>query len=133
MAVSPEDFVAISDHMGRYCWTVDECDEEAWVALWTEDGVFTGVFPEPLVGREALKAVPRSAKQMANGRLRHIIGNLHCDYRGGRDTVLARYYNLVTDWVEGGRFNCMATCQVTLVRDGPGWLVARNATVLFRG
>jgi hypothetical protein len=133
MPIAPEDFIAISDHMGRYCWKVDEGDEDGWAALWTEDGVFTGVFPEPVVGREALKGVPRQEKQTADGRMRHMIANLHCDYQGDRDTVLARYYNLVTTWIDGGRFACMATSQVLLVRDGAGWLVKRNDTVLFRG
>ena len=133
MPVSTDDFIAISDHMGRYCWAVDANDEEGWAALWTEDGVFAGVLPEPLVGREALKAVPRLEHQQAGGRMRHVIGNLHCDYQGDQDTVLARYYNLVTTWVDGGSFTGMATSQVLLVRNGPGWLVKRNDTVLFPG
>jgi hypothetical protein len=65
--------------------------------------------------------------------MRHLIGNLHCDYQGDRNTVLARYYNFVTTWMDGGRFTCMAICQVLLVRSGGGWLVKRNDTVLFPG
>lgn len=133
MAITTDDFVAISDHMGRYCFKVDEGDEEGWVALWTEDGVFTGVSPEPIVGREALKGVPRNEKEQAQGKMRHLIGNLHCDYVGGRDTVLARYYNLVTMWLSGGGFTCMALCDVTLVRNGDGWLISRNDTIVFPG
>jgi 3-phenylpropionate/cinnamic acid dioxygenase small subunit len=133
MPVSTEDYVAISDHMGRYCWAVDDGDEEGWVALWTEDGVFTGVSPEPIVGRDALMLVPRDEKQQANGRMRHLIGNLHCDYQGGRDTVRARYYNLVTNFVDGGRFTCMAICEVVLVRSGQGWLIKRNDANVFPG
>jgi hypothetical protein len=134
MPVSTEDFVAISDHMGRYCWAVDEADEEGWAALWTEDGVFTGATPEPVIGREALKGVPRHEKQLANGRMRHMIANLHCDYvDGDRNTVLAQYYNMVTSWIDMGRFTCMAVCKVILVRNGAGWLVKRNDAMTFIG
>ena len=131
MPISTEDFVAVSDHLGRYCWAVDESDEEGWASLWTEDGVFTGATPEPVVGREALKGVPRIG-QMVNGRMRHMIGNLHCDYLDGDpDRVRARYYNLVTNWVDSGRFTCMAICEVILVRSHGGWLIKRNDTRVF--
>ncbi len=43
MPVSTADHIAISDHLARYCWAVDEGDEEGWIALWTEDGVFTRI------------------------------------------------------------------------------------------
>ena len=132
MAISTDDYVAISDHLGRYCWLVDSGDEEGWAALWTEDGAFTGVTPEPVIGREALKTIPRFEKQAANGRMRHLIGSLHCDYIGGdRNTVRARYYNLVTNWVQGGAFTCMAVCDAVIVRSGEGWLVKRNDTLTF--
>jgi hypothetical protein len=35
--------------------------------------------------------------------------------------------------VNGGRFTCMAICQVLLVRSGLGWLIKRNDTALFPG
>lgn len=134
MPVTTEDFVAISDHLGRYCWAVDDGDEEGWVALWTEDGVFTGATPEPCVGREALKGVPRYEKQLANGRMRHQTGNLHCDYvESDRDTVRARYYNLVTLWVDTPKFTAMAVCEAILVRNGSGWLIKRNDTTTWLG
>ena len=126
MPISTADYVSISDFLGRYCWAVDEGDEEGWAALWTPDGHFEGATPAPLTGREALKSVPRGVKQ-ANGRLRHMVGSLHCDYaEAGPDTVTARYYNLVTQWPGGGQLVCMAVCTVTLVRHGPSWLMARN-------
>ena len=80
-------------------WSIG--DEEGWAALWAEDGVFAGVMPEPVVGREALKAIPRGAFASSGGKLRHHVGSLNCDYdAGGKDVVIARYYNLVTNWVQ---------------------------------
>jgi len=131
--VSTEDYVTISDFLARYCWLVDESDGDGWSALWTEDGVFTGVSPEPIIGREALRAVPLVMMKHNGAEMRHMVGNLACDYVDGRDTVLARYYNFVTDWPKGGRMNCMALCDVTLVRNGDTWLVRRNDTRLLAG
>jgi hypothetical protein len=125
MAVATEDFVAISDHLGRYCFAADGNDPDGWVALWAEDGAFIGIGAEPIVGHAALREILRREWD-AGLRMRHLIGNLHCDYQGGKNTVLARYYNLVTNWAKGGSFICTAQCQVLLVRNGDGWLIKRN-------
>lgn len=129
MAISTDDHVAISDLLGRYCWLVDAGDEDAWAALWEEDAVFTGISPEPLVGRDALKQVPRDVKAMSDGKMRHLIGNLHCDYAdASRNEVVARYYNFVTMWVQGGAPVCLAKSSLLLVRTGEGWLIRRHDT-----
>ena len=47
MAISTDDYVAIQDLLGNYCWLVDEGDESGWTALWTEDGTFIGFGPQP--------------------------------------------------------------------------------------
>lgn len=130
MPVSTDDFCSVSDFFGRYCWLVDAGDEEGWAALWTEDGVFAGVLPDPVVGREALKAIPRNAFASSGGKLRHHVGSLNCDYDGaGRDVVIARYYNLVTNWMNGGAFTCLAASTVRLLRHGDSWLIARSDSV----
>jgi hypothetical protein len=130
MPVTTDDYVSISDFLGRYCWAVDEGDEEGWAALWTQDGVFAGVMPEPVVGREALKGVPRMAFAGGGGKMRHLVGSLHCDYAGEeRGTVIGRYYNFVTNWLNGGAMNCFAISTVTLLRSGDSWLIERNDTV----
>ena len=130
MPVSTDDYVSISDFLGRYCWRVDAGDEEGWAALWAEDGVFAGVMPEPVVGREALKAIPRNAFASSKGTLRHHVGSLNCDYEGaGKDVAIARYYNLVTNWLQGGAFTCLAASTVRLLRNGDSWLIARSDSV----
>lgn len=133
MPVSTEDYVAISDHLGRYCWAVDEGDEEGWIGLWTEDGVFTRVAPEPIVGREALRMIVRMNQATGQGKQRHMVANLVCDYRGDRDTVGASYYNFVTNWAEGGRLAVMALSRVELIRSAGGWLIRRNDSTMMAG
>lgn len=133
MPVSTEDYVAISDHLARYCWMVDEGDEEGWLALWTEDGVFTGLTPEPIVGREALRGVVRMGQAGGPGKTRHMVANLICDYQDGRDSVYAAYYNFVTNWAQGARMQVMALSKVQLTRHGEGWLIRRNDSVVMPG
>jgi hypothetical protein len=137
MPVSTDDYVAISDHLARYCWAVDEGDEDGWTALWTEDGVFTGVTPEPVVGREALRQVVRMSQASGPRKTRHMVANLACDYQGGRETVLASYYNFVTNWADGARMTVMALSKVLLERSGAdengGWLIRRNDSEMFIG
>lgn len=128
--VSTEDHVAISDLMGRYCWLIDDGLADEWAALWTEDGVFAGFGPNPLVGREALKALPRGAGA-SGGKSRHLVGNLHCNYGETENIVIARFYSLVTDWTKGGSFKVLGICQATLVRDGDGWKIQRNEVRLL--
>ena len=127
MPVSTDDFVSISDFLGRYCWRVDQGDEEGWAALWTDDAVFAGVTPEPVVGREALKGIVRMSFAGSGGTIRHQIGSLNCDYDGdSKDVAIARYYNLVTNWMQGGAFTCSAASTVRLLRHGDSWLIERS-------
>ena len=121
--ISTDDFVAISDHIGRYCWLVDRGDADAWAALWTQDCVFVGAGPEPLVGHDALRGVVNT---VVSTGMRHLFGNLSCDYLDDKDTVKARYYNFITTWKGGGAFFSMVLSELTLVRDGQGWLISRN-------
>lgn len=132
MPISTEDYVSISDHLGRYCWAVDEGEADEWASLWTEDGVFAGVMPEPVEGREGLRQIPLNAGGR-DGPMRHMICNLTCEYQGGKDTVFARYYNLVSNWAEGAKLTTMALSRVVLVRNGDGWLIKRNDTTMLTG
>ncbi len=133
MPISTEDHVAIADHLARYCWLVDEGDEDGWAALFTEDGVFTGIAPQPIVGREALRQVVRMAQANGPRKTRHIVANLFCDYQDGRDTVLAQYYNFVTNWADGARMTVLALSKAVLERCGEGWLIRRNDSEMFVG
>jgi len=132
MPVSTDDYASISDFWGRYCWAVDENRADDWVGLFTEDGVFTGFGPEPLVGREALKAIPASSFALSGGAMRHAYANLYLEYGETRDEVVAHLYNMVTNWKSGGSFQVMAVCKAQMVRDGASWKVKRNDAVMMR-
>lgn len=121
--LSADDFAAISDHIARYCWHVDRGDSDAWVALWTPDAVFVGAGPEPLVGRAALRAIPA---RVVAAQMRHLFGNLSGCYLDNKDLVRIRYYNFITTWKDGGALMSMVASELTMVRDGAGWLIGRN-------
>lgn len=141
MPVSTDDYVAAADLIARYCWTVDGGDGDAWAALWTEDGVFTGITPEPLVGREQLRNVPIGIKENLGNTMCHKASNIFCDYakddQGAEDknTIRAHLYNFVSTWMPGepGKPNVMARCVMTLVRNGSGWLIRSNEANLLTG
>jgi hypothetical protein len=132
MPIATEDYVSVSDLMGSYCWHVDAGNEAEWLNLWTDDGTFSGATPQPLVGHEQLKLVIAMSNQ-SDGKLRHMIGNLNCSYGDTPDTILARFYNLVTDWTGGGSFKVFATCNAVIVRSADGWKVKRNDAQMFVG
>jgi len=133
MAISTDDYVSISDCIGRYFWVVDDGDIEAWVALWTEDGVMVGLTPEPLVGHDQIRIIPERAYAPGHNETRHMLANLHCDYGETRDVVRARYYTYISDWSLGGAPRLIALSDATLVRTGEGWKMKRNDSRVMRG
>jgi hypothetical protein len=126
MAVSTEDYVAIADSLGRYCWFLDHGDEDGWIALWSEDGTLLGLGPQPIVGHGALRHVPRKFAEYA-GRRRHLAGNLFCDYGESQNAIDAKFYNFVSGWSDtGGEASVLAICEATFVRVDSRWLISRN-------
>ena len=99
-----------------------------------EDGEFSGVTPEPIVGREQLREVPPKAfNDFGQGKMRHLVGNMTCRYGATRDVVNAKFYNQIAVWggiPEAGNF-CIALCEAVFVRNGDGWLIKRNDAVLM--
>jgi 3-phenylpropionate/cinnamic acid dioxygenase small subunit len=121
--VSVEDRLEVNDILARYCWHVDEGDAEEWADLWTEDGVFAGVTPEPIRGREQLKFVPGTS---LSGGCRHNLINVVIDYGDTEDEITVRCYNLVFSWMAGGAINCNAVALYKLVRRGDTWKIKSN-------
>jgi SnoaL-like domain len=125
MPVRADDYVAISDLIGQYCWHVDRGEEDEWAGLWTEAGVFAGPMSDDVIGRDALKLIPRNVKLNPSGSMRHLSGSLSCTYISD-DVVQARYYNLVTVWSDDkGELMVMTESVATVVRCEDRWLFQR--------
>ena len=135
MPVSTQDYMSVQDHMARYCHAIDEGRTDDWVNMFTNEGVFAGFTPEPLVGREALRVIPDNAFKDNDGTMCHFAANLFCDYGDNNDTILASLYNYVTTWIagQGGRSIVMAKCKLVLVRNGDGWLIKSNHIQVLDG
>lgn len=133
MPVSSEDYAAVVDHIARYCWKVDAGDGDGWADLWTADGVFSGISPKPIVGRDALRQVPIGIKATFGDTMAHAAASIYCGYAESTDTVHAHLYNLVTTWGANPapKLATLARCRMTLVRNGAGWLISKNEANLL--
>src|SRR6516165_1480051 len=102
--IAIDDVLAVQDLLGRYCWYLDEGRGEQWAGLYTDDGIFEGTRPTPVVGRAALSKVPPELKERGQGRMRHQYGNLYLERGANESTLVARFYNQLTAWSgEGGQ------------------------------
>jgi hypothetical protein len=128
--ISVEDWVDISNLLGKYQWLVDECDEDGWSGLFTEDGVFEGLGPI-FRGREELKQIPRASTQF-NGFARHLPGSLWMEYGATQDEVLVRLYTMISMWAPEPQFLQFALATMHLVRRDGGWLVKSNTIKCLR-
>jgi hypothetical protein len=116
MLPSPEDHVAISDLVARYCLTLDLDDIEGWVGLFTPDASYE-VYGRSFDGHEGLRRMLGAAP-----------GGLHL---GGPpviemvDSQHARTTRnlLFVDRTSGVPRNAVYTDE--LVRTGEGWRFAR--------
>jgi bifunctional aromatase (cyclase/dehydratase) len=129
--VAMEDVLAVQDLLGRYCWHLDEGRGEAWAELYTEDGVFEGTRPEPVCGRAALSRVAPELHARTHGKMRHQYGNLWIERGADENTLVARFYNQLSNWTDGGKLFMLALSTATLVRAAPEepWRIQRNSIV----
>jgi hypothetical protein len=132
--VSTEDFLAVQDLFARYCWYLDESRGEEWAALYTEDGIFEGTRPQAVRGQAQLIEVPSQGQAFFNGKLRHQYGNLYIERDAEENRLVARFYNQVTAWGDGGKFVMLAQCTATLVRASAGapWRIEKNNIVVLK-
>jgi hypothetical protein len=126
------DVLAVQDLLGRYCWYIDEGEGPAWADLYTEDGIFEGTRPEPVCGRAALTQVPIELRQRTQGKMRHQYANLYIERGADENSLIARFYNQLNNWADGGKPFMLALSTATLVRAAPGapWRIQRN-TIVF--
>lgn len=127
--LTADDHCSVQDFWANYCWLIDEGQSADWAMLWTDDGTFTGVAPEPLVGHDSLQAFAQGVYLgSGEGNIRHMAGNLACEYGENRDVVKARFYNYVTMWggQPGAGSYVMALCEAVLLRFGESWKLRSN-------
>lgn len=60
MLPTPDDHVAITQLLARYCLTLDEGDVESWLALFTDDAVFE-VYGRSFAGHDGLRRMVSGA------------------------------------------------------------------------
>jgi len=125
--IETDDWHEINDILARYCWAVDEGDGEAYAALWTTDGVLTGLGPARS-GSEALAGVATGVAKVWGRDMRHLFSNLVCDYAGeGQDQIKAKYYSYVSRYGSHTGVTGMALCHATFVRQDGRWKIKANA------
>ena len=86
MPTLAEDRDAIRDLVARYSRYLDASRGEEYAALFTEDGTFDTQVGDPVVGRDALKALATSSPA---GSRHHFITNLVIDIDGDEATCEA--------------------------------------------
>ncbi|MDG2003750.1 MAG: nuclear transport factor 2 family protein [Novosphingobium sp.] len=127
--LTSDDFCSVQEFWANYCWLIDEGESAEWASLWAEEGTFTGVALEPLVGHDSLLGFAKGVYSgNGDGNIRHMAGNLTCEYGESRDVVKARFYNHVTMWggQPGAGSYVMALCEAILLRSGEDWQLKSN-------
>ena len=123
--VEVRDVLDIQELLSRYCFYFDENKFEEWAKLYTEDGIFEGLGPT-VQGRAALEEVPKATFAQTGGNVRHHYGNLILEQGADDNDVIARFYNQVSNWSDGGKLSLLAICTARLVRTTEGWKIRRN-------
>jgi uncharacterized protein (TIGR02246 family) len=97
MSTSLDDEKSIRDLLAAYCFCADRADADAFVELFTEDGVWDRGRWGRLEGRKALHDYMSAASAKAAGKptTRHLSANELVSVT--RDTATARSYVLVMD------------------------------------
>lgn len=117
MLPTPDDHVAITQLLARYCLLLDHDDIDAWVGLFTPDAVYE-VYGREFVGRDGLRKLMTGAP-----------GGLHL---GGppvirmvdADRAVAQQNLLFAEALEGIMRSALYDDE--LVRTPDGWRIARR-------
>ncbi|MEA3300765.1 MAG: nuclear transport factor 2 family protein [Pseudomonadota bacterium] len=102
MTLSLQDRLDISDLFARYVHTVDSNQADAWVGLFTPDGVFDIPGAMRMEGRDQLRGMVATVAEHGGGKWRHQITNILAEPGAAADEARVIAYGLVTDWGRGG-------------------------------
>ena len=120
------DRVDIDNLFSAYAYTLDDGDADAWIALYTEDGVFDVPGLNRFEGPEGLRAIADIVINGSQGNWRHMATNVLVTPGASGDEVSVRLRTLVTDWnvdPAGTQFN---DYRGTLVRINGRWRTSRS-------
>jgi uncharacterized protein (TIGR02246 family) len=102
VTLSLQDRLDISDLFARYVHTVDSNQADAWVGLFTPDGVFDIPGVMRMEGRDQLRGMVATVAEHGGGKWRHQITNILAEPGAAADEARVIAYGLVTDWGRGG-------------------------------
>ena len=122
-AVPLQDRVNIDNLFSAYAYLLDDGDADAWVALYTDDGVFEVPGLSRFEGSEGLHDIADIVITGSQGNWRHSATNVLVTPGEHGDEVNVRMRTLVTDWNQdpaGLQFN---DYQGSLVRIAGHWRI----------
>ena len=122
-AVPIRDRVDIDNLFSAYAYTLDDGDADAWIALYTDDGVFDVPGLNRFEGQDGLRAIADIVINGSQGNWRHMATNVLVTPGASGDEVAVRLRTLVTDWnvdPAGTQFN---DYRGTLVRINGHWRI----------
>lgn len=120
-----EDRLDITDFFNRYCYLVDDNEQEAWLDLFTEDGIFEVPGLGCMAGREKLRGLIQMVADGSGGNWRHQLTNILAQAGDQPGTAKVRAYGLVTDWRDGGKVSTFNNYLCDLRKVDGGWRIAR--------
>lgn len=123
--LSVEDRLDIIDLFNRYSYFVDDNDQEAWLDLFTPDGVFDVPGLMCKQGRDALRDVIRMVSEGSGGHWRHQLTNILAEPGDQPGTARVRFYGLVTDWRGEGHLSTFNNYHGELRKEGGTWRIVR--------
>jgi hypothetical protein len=121
-ALNTSDRLEIKELFARYCHHVDHAEADAWVALFTPDGVFDIEGVMRLQGAAQLRGMPGVVTEQGKGKWRHQITNIMITPTGAGAEV--RAYGLLTDWTGAGRLAGFTEYQGSVQRVDAAWRIA---------
>lgn len=124
--LSTEDRLDIADLFARYVHSVDSNQPDAWVTLFTPDGVFDipGLMRMRMEGPDELRGMVATVATQGGGKWRHQITNILAEPGNSRDEARVKAYGLVTDWGNGGKPMIFTDYRITLRRLSGAWRIA---------
>ncbi len=113
---------AIRTVLSRYCFHVDANENEPWLALFTEDAVWSGTGLGTFKGKAALRKM-REERAGQNRKVRHLTNN-HVVTVKGSEANLKSYITLLA-FASDGKVHVMGTgtYDIALVKRGSDWLI----------